>query len=211
MNYFTDEYKHLWKLSKYPPSFYQLFGFVFNDYASTYKPSENRLQLFSVSFNKLFEKSKVDDFHKICCNFFEETAIKNDLKITEKTDNFEHNTTFYFISHAICNHIQSIDYKEETDLFISLIKPTFGTFPLALNQRMEFLTGTYLFHHREKEAIWFFYNNYDKACLVHKFMVQLSDETDEICFTTTFRTPSCHRIELNEEGRLWKTIKERLK
>ncbi|WP_316786815.1 hypothetical protein [Pedobacter frigiditerrae] len=200
-----SEEEQLWKLSKYPASFYRLFGFILNHYGGTFNSSHSVLQTFTYALNDLWEKAKADNLAKICTVFFSETNLTDDLNVTTATNEFEQKITLTFISGNICDYLKAIEYDKETELFIPLFKPPFGTIALAKNQRIEFLTGIYLNHHRD-EATWIFYNNYQKMILAHQFMVDLAEEEDEIKVTSKFMTPNCHIITLNKDGELWQEI-----
>ncbi len=139
----------------------------------------------------------------ICFQLLEELELDNDIQIKEEGDHF------VIESQSICTYLESLDWREIKEMFISLMKPPYGTYPLALNQRMEFLVGSYLFHGKNSGEL-IFYNNYQKASLIHQFMVEMADETDFICFTSKFCTPNIHKIELNTDGYLWKTLEQRM-
>ena len=204
--FFTEEYQQLWALSKYPKSFYLLLGFTYSQYAGTFDMDNATIQKF-ITYDTVseLEKNKFYNLNIICSNLINDLEVTNDLEI--KTDKITDNRVVVsFISGNICTFFKSISFKQISDLFIGLFKPPFGTYALALHQRMEFLIGTYLYHYIE-EGKFIFYNNYEKTVLTHQFMVDLSDEEDEIYLTSKFMTPHCHKIELNKEGVLWATMK----
>lgn len=211
MNKFlSEEYQKSWALSKHPKSFYLILGFVYSQYTGTFNSKEITIQQFIYyKTDSEFEKNKVYNFNKICLTLITELGFTNDLEV--KTEEIGDNREMVsFISNNICSYLKSISYTEVNDLFISLFKPTFGTYPLALQQRMEFLSGVYLYHSSGK-AKFIFYNNYKKTLLTHQFLVDLSNEEDEIHLTSKFLTPNSHKIELNKDGILWTTMQTILK
>ncbi len=205
INYFSEEYRKLWKLSNYPASFYRMFGFVLSHYASTFNPRKNIVQSFSLYADEVSETKRINNFQQLCRDLLQEIDKKEDLAIDTLTDELNEITRKTIVSPTICNYLQSISFKEPIELFNTLFKPTFGTYPLSLNQRMEFITGVYLNHSYSKTK-FLFCNNYAKMSLTHQFMINLAEEDDLIVVTSIFKTPHTHLIEINENGPFRKTL-----
>ena len=99
--------------------------------------------------------------------------VKEDLDVKTETDDESKETTITFSSNNICNCLQSLKYEDEKILFNTLYKPSLGTYPLSLNQRIEFILGVYLNHSHHK-AKMLFRDNYPIMALTHSFMADLA-------------------------------------
>ena len=205
MSYLSKEYKEQWNFSKYPPSAYRIFGFVFSKQPGTFNYNKNIVQIFTLKPNDLPEQVRIDNFKKLCQSLFKEMNVKEDLDVKTETDDGSKETTITFSSNNICNCLQSLKYEDEKILFNTLYKPSLGTYPLSLNQRVEFILGVYLNHSHHKTKM-LFRDNYPKMALTHSFMADLAGEDDEFILTSRFDKSHSHVIEINENGQLWKKI-----
>lgn len=205
MSYLSKEYKEQWNFSKYPPSAYRIFGFVFSKQPGTFNYNKNIVQIFTLKPNDLPEQVRIDNFKKLCQSLFKEMNVKEDLDVKTETDDESKETTITFSSNNICNCLQSLKYEDEKILFNTLYKPSLGTYPLSLNQRIEFILGVYLNHSHHK-AKMLFRDNYPKMALTHSFIADLAGEDDEFILTSRFDRSHSHVIEINENGQLWKKL-----
>lgn len=205
MSYLSKEYKEQWNFSKYPPSAYRIFGFVFSKQPGTFNYNKNIVQIFTLKPNDLPEQIRIDNFKKLCQSLFKEMNVKEDLDVKTETDDESKETTITFSSNNICNCLQSLKYEDEKILFNTLYKPSLGTYPLSLNQRIEFILGVYLNHSHHKTKM-LFRDNYPKMALTHSFIADLAGEDDEFILTSRFDRSHSHVIEINENGQLWKKL-----
>lgn len=205
MSYLSKEYKEQWNFSKYPPSAYRIFGFVFSKQPGTFNYNKNIVQIFTLKPNDLPEQVRIDNFKKLCQSLFKEMNVKEDLDVKTETDDESKETTITFSSNNICNCLQSLKYEDEKILFNTLYKPSLGTYPLSLNQRIEFILGVYLNHSHHKTKM-LFRDNYPKMALTHSFIADLAGEDDEFILTSRFDRSHSHVIEINENGQLWKKL-----
>lgn len=205
MSYLSKEYKEQWNFSKYPPSAYRIFGFVFSKQPGTFNYNKNIVQIFTLKPDDLPEQVRIDNFKKLCQSLFKEMNVKEDLDVKTETDDESKETTITFSSNNICNCLQSLKYEDEKILFNTLYKPSLGTYPLSLNQRIEFILGVYLNHSHHKTKM-LFRDNYPKMALTHSFIADLAGEDDEFILTSRFDRSHSHVIEINENGQLWKKL-----
>ncbi len=205
MSYLSKEYQEQWNFSKYPPSAYRIFGFVFSKQPGSFNYNKNIVQIFTLKPDDLPEQIRIDNFTKLCQSLFREVNVKEDLDVKTETDHESKETTITFSSNNICNCLQSLKYEDEKILFNTLYKPSLGTYPLSLNQRVEFILGVYLNHSHHKTKM-LFRDNYPKMALTHSFMADLAGEADEFILTSRFDKSHSHVIEINENGQLWKKI-----
>lgn len=205
MSYLSKEYQEQWNFSKYPPSAYRIFGFVFSKQPGSFNYNKNIVQIFTLKPDDLPEQIRIDNFKKLCQSLFREMNVKEDLDVKTETDDESKETTITFSSNNICNCLQSLKYEDEKILFNTLYKPSLGTYPLSLNQRIEFILGVYL-NHSHRKAKMLFRDNYSKMALTHSFMADLAGEDDEFILTSCFDKSHSHVIEINENGQLWKKL-----
>ena len=205
MSYLSKEYQEQWNFSKYPPCAYRIFGFVFSKQPGSFNYNKNIVQIFTLKPDDLPEQIRIDNFKKLCQSLFREVNVKEDLDVKTETDDESKETTTTFSSNNICNCLQSLKYEDEKILFNTLYKPSLGTYPLSLNQRVEFILGVYLNHSHHKTKM-LFRDNYPKMALTHSFMADLAGEDDEFILTSRFDKSHSHVIEINENGQLWKKI-----
>lgn len=145
MSYLSKEYQEQWNFSKYAPSAYRIFGFVFSKQPGSFNYNKNIVQIFTLKPDDSPERIRIDNFKKLCQSLFREVNVK-DLDVKTETDHESKKTTITFSSNNICNCLQSLKYEDEKILFNTLYKPSLGTYPLSLNQRVEFILGVYLNH-----------------------------------------------------------------
>lgn len=198
-----------WKCSKYPASFFRLLGCLVNYYGGTYHPKGDTVQSFrAYQANEAEVKAKAINVHQTCMQLLSDIQGNNDvnLSMVHQEDTME----FKVNSQNVCDYLAGIHFNTVDELFLGMIKPIIGTYPTTLLQRFEFVVGAYIYHGL-RSGEWVFYNNFEKMKLVHEFMVVLADEEDEITTTSLFKTPHVHKIKLNLDGPLWKTIEEELK
>ena len=205
MSYLSKEYQEQWNFSKYPPSAYRIFGFVFSKQPGSFNYNKNIVQIFTLKSDDLPEQIRIDNFKKLCQSLFREMNVKEDLDVKTETDHESKETTIIFSSNNICNCLQSLKYEDEKILFNTLYKPSLGTYPLSLNQRIEFILGVYL-NHSHRKAKMLFRDNYPKMALTHSFIVDLAGEDAEFILTSRFDRSHSHVIEINENGQLWKKL-----
>lgn len=213
MHSFTeDELQLVWRCSKYPASFYRMIGYLLNYYGGTFNPDKaivNRISVCDEDVRLKGEKDSLTEFTVLCKVFIRDTGIICDLEVNTERHSLDKITTYVFVSKNICDYIIRAGYSTPMDLFITLFKPPYGSYPTALEQRLEFIVGAYLYHRSKQDGEWIFFNNYKKAIMVHDFMIALVEEDDIIRMTSKFLIPHVHKIELNTDGPLWNRIKER--
>ncbi len=205
MSYLSKEYQELWNFSKYPPSAYRIFGFVFSKQPGSFNYNKNIVQIFTIKSDDLSQQVRIENFKKLCQSLFKEVNIKDDLDVKTEIDNDSKETVITFFSNNVCNCLQSLKYEDEKILFNTLYKPSLGTYPLSLNQRIQFVLGVYL-NHSYHRAKMMFHDNYAKMSLTHSFMVDLAGEDDKFILTSCFDELHTHVIEINENGQMWKNL-----
>lgn len=211
MDFFSEEYQQVWQVSKYPRSFYTLWGFVMGRYAETYEPEQGVVQRFFLAPHEKAGQKRIANLEKLCRELIREAGLIDDLEMQQLPMKHHHpKVEIRITSRSICDYIPKVEPGLEDSYFNPLFKPPVGTYALSLNQRLEFVAGAYL-QHQSDEHSFLFHNNTEKALLVYRLLINLADEEDEVAMKSTFRTPYTHRITLNEKGSLWKNLRRAIK
>ena len=194
--------------NNYPFSFYRLLGFILNFYGGTYHPEKGILQSILILASNKKEETKVLYLKEICCLFFSETGLDNDLNIIIEKDHEEQTVNYILSSFNICNYLSQVGYN---DIFFQLEQSVLEFKSITLRQRVEFLVGSYASHGiLENTGEWKFYNNYQKMMLVHCFIINLADEGCFINVVSCLGTPHVHTISMDINDDLWKKIEQEL-
>lgn len=217
MRYNYAEYdSDVWQLSKYPVTYYRLLGIVLSYYAGSFNPKENIVQQYTrCHYTDSYIDWKISKVSRAISGLLLDLNQSNDLIIEEvlKEENLDkkYNKSFIRIfSENTCSYLKSVEYDDISDLFM----PCFGVSNdirlLGQLQRLEFICGAYISGYRGQDAEWVFSNNLEKFQLIYKYMIELGEEDDVVRSRSIFSTPHSHRINLNTDGNLWKSIKENL-
>ncbi|MCI5083359.1 MAG: hypothetical protein MRY78_16800 [Saprospiraceae bacterium] len=142
-------------------------------------------------------------FKKECHSFFEKTNKKNDLEFSENN-----NGVVEIKSATICKEIIKtckIDAFLKHD-YLKLSEDIFAEVPftkyydrdeLGNKQRLEFLKSALARH--QVEGKLYFYNDYEKAILIHRILSRFAKDEDVIIMKSTFLTPFVISIEVTSE------------
>lgn len=190
---------------------YKMLGFLMNDYGGSYNPDKKRLlSLILASFTP-FANEKADGFTKMCRSFIEAYRLNDDLKVEHEQISSGGDrvlTNVIFTSANICRWIEnSVQEQDIEERLITLYQVPLRERRAAAEQRLAFIAGAYNYH-KSMDGVWLFHNNYRKALLIHRLIVELAGEDDELSFTSTFLTPHSHRVALNLDGPLWANVEK---
>lgn len=183
---------------------YAIIGFIIN-YGGGIDLQNRIVQRFSVK--ELDEDSVIEKFEKTCHSYFKENNQTSDLEIIEAKE------IKIFKSEKICSEIRK---KCQLDSFLgrdyfSLNECIFETVPISNyynrnaignQQRLAFLNAALSRHKLGNK--YYFYNDYEKAILVHRILSRFADEEDEIKMMSTFQTPWTISIEIKRGENIWK-------
>lgn len=186
---------------------YTILGMISN-YAGGMNLDKGVVQRFMVSDGTKKIKACQKEFEE----FFAALEHESDLEIIQnKTGSIDFKSIF------ICQAIEKLllpnsfmgrDYlKLSEELFENVELDKYYDLKATGNiQRLYFLKGALLRH--ENEGVYYFYNDYEKAILVHRILSRFADEENKIVMTSTFLTPWAIQLTIEKEELFWNKINE---